>query len=201
EGGTLFLDEIGEMPLSQQVKLLLAISNREVTPVGGSKPVAVDVRIIAATNQDLRRRISEGLFREDLFYRLNVIPIEVPPLRDRKADIPAIAKHFVEYFARIQEREAPEMAPEFLAALMQSDWSGNVRELQNYIERVMALTPGNTLHPQPLPRDLEERGAGSRLSRRRKLADQVEEMERRAILEALDRASGNQSLAARELGM
>jgi DNA-binding NtrC family response regulator len=161
----------------------------------------VDVRIIAATNQDLRQQISEGRFREDLFYRLNVIPIEVPPLRDHKADIPSLARHFVEHFAKLQEREVPGMAPEFLAALMQSDWPGNVRELQNYIERIMAMTPGNTLHPTPLPRDLEERGSAVRLSRRRRLVDMVAELERRAIREALERAGGNQSQAARELGM
>src|SRR5881409_1340636 len=129
DGGTLFLDEVGEMPLKQQVALLSAIANREVTPLGGHRPIAVDVRIIAATNQDLRQQVELGAFRQDLFYRLNVIPIEVPPLRERKADIPALAQYFAAQFARQQEREAQKLAPELLAALMQSDWPGNVREL------------------------------------------------------------------------
>jgi transcriptional regulator with PAS, ATPase and Fis domain len=201
-GGTLFLDEIGEMPLKQQVALLSAISNREVTPVGGGKAIAVDVRIIAASNRNLRKLVEEGAFREDLFYRLNVIPIEVPPLRDRKADIPALTHHFLELFARQQDRRVPELSPDFMAALMQSDWPGNVRELQNYIERVLAMNPGDMLYPHPLPRDLEMRaGGGVRLTRGRHLPAQVEDLERRMIDEALARARGNQSHAARELGL
>ncbi|MBI5711457.1 MAG: sigma 54-interacting transcriptional regulator [Candidatus Eisenbacteria bacterium] len=200
-GGTLFLDEIGEMPLQQQVALLSAISNREITPVGGGDPIHVDVRIIAATNRDVGRMLEEGAFREDLYYRLNVIPLEVPPLRARKADIPAMARLFVEQFAAQQEREAPELSPEFLAALMQSDWPGNVRELQNYIERVLALNPGRVLHPNPLPRDLESRGEDLKLGRARRLAEVVGKIERKVVAEALERAGGNQSHAARELGM
>jgi two-component system response regulator HydG len=201
DGGTLFLDEIGEMPLKQQVALLSAIANREITPVGGSKPIPVDVRIIAATNSDLRRRIEEGRFREDLYYRLNVIPLEVPPLRERKADIPTLAHHFVAHFAKQQERDIPELSPEFLAALMQSDWPGNVRELQNYIERVLAMNTGRALRPIPPPRDLEERGTTLRLGRTQRLTELVEDLERRMLSEALQKAHGNQSVAARGLGM
>ena len=198
--GTLFLDEIGEMPPSHQVRLLAVLANREVTRIGTNKPIAVDVRVVAATNQDLKRLISEKLFREDLFYRLSVIPIEVPPLRDHKADIPALARLFAEHFAKPQERPAPEMSPEFMAALMQSDWPGNVRELQNYIERVMAMTPPNeVLRPVPLPRDLEERASGPVIPRKGGLAAQLAEFESRAIREALERTGGNQSEAAREL--
>ena len=201
DGGTLFLDEIGAMPLDQQVALLSAIASREITPVGGSKPIPVDVRIIAATNSDLRRLVEQSRFREDLYYRLNVIPIDVPPLRERKADIPSLARHFVGVFAQQQEREVPELSPEFLAALMQSDWPGNVRELQNYVERVLAMTPGRTLRPTPLPGDLEERGATLRIGRSRRLTDLVEGLERRLVGEALQKAHGNQSVAARALGM
>ncbi|MBI5171227.1 MAG: sigma 54-interacting transcriptional regulator [Candidatus Eisenbacteria bacterium] len=201
DGGTLFLDEIGDMPLPQQVALLTALSTREITPVGGGEPVAVDVRIIAATNQDLRRKIESGTFREDLFYRLNVLPIEVPPLRERKADIPALAHGFASHFARQQEREVPELAPDFLAALMQSDWPGNVRELQNYVERVMAMTPGRVLHPHPMPRDLENRAVRPKPTRGRKLRDHFVELEREIIHEPLLRSDGNKSKAARELGM
>jgi DNA-binding NtrC family response regulator len=181
DGGTLFLDEIGEMPLNQQVALLSVLASREVTPVGGGQPRTVDVRIIAATNGNLRRMIDGGRFREDLFYRLNVIPIEVPPLRDHKADIPALAHHFAAVFAQQQERDVPELSNEFMAALMQSDWPGNVRELQNYVERVMAMTPGQVLFPDPLPMYLQNRsllpGAGIAASSR----DQVAETERRAV--------------------
>src|SRR5436190_7398250 len=132
-GGTLFLDEIGDMPTKQQVALLSAIAQREVTPVGGGRPIPVDVRIIAATNRDLRRLVEDGKFREDLYFRLNVIPIEMPPLRDRKADIPALAQHFVRYFAQQQDRGVPEISRKLMSLLTQSDWPGNVRELRNYI--------------------------------------------------------------------
>jgi transcriptional regulator with GAF, ATPase, and Fis domain len=199
DGGTLFLDEVGEMPLKQQVALLSAIANREITPVGGGKPIPVDVRIIAASNRDLRQSVERGTFREDLFYRLNVIPIEVPPLRERKADIPALAAHFVRIYAGQQERPVPRLTREFVPALMQSDWPGNVRELQNYIERVLAMTPGDALHPTPPPRDLEERP--DQIPRGGTLKELVEKLERRAIAEALELASGNQSLAARHLGL
>ncbi len=201
DGGTLFLDEIGEMPLKQQVALLSAIANREITPVGGSKPVSVDVRIIAATNGDLRRLIQEGRFREDLYYRLNVIPIEVPPLRERKADIPNLAHHFVAHFAKQLEREVPELSSEFLAALMQSDWTGNVRELQNYIERVLAMNPGRVLRPNPPPQGLAEQGTSRRAGRAGRLTDEIAGLERQMMGDALQKARGNQSVAARALGM
>jgi DNA-binding NtrC family response regulator len=204
-GGTLFLDEVGEMPMAQQVALLSVLSSSstrcEVTPVGGGKPVPVDVRVIAATNQDLRARIRDGKFREDLYYRLAVIPIEIPPLRERKADIQPLAARFLKEFAATQQRPAPEMSPEFVAALLRSDWPGNVRELQNYVERVLAMTPGKTLHPRPMPRDLEERAGTVQLRGGRRLNDMVEELERKLIRDALDRANGNQSRAARELGL
>jgi DNA-binding NtrC family response regulator len=204
-GGTLFLDEVGEMPMAQQVALLSVLSSPstkcEVTPVGGGKPVQVDVRVIAATNQDLRARIREGKFREDLFYRLAVIPIDIPPLRERKADIQPLAIRFLGDLATAQQRKTPDMSPEFVAALLRSDWPGNVRELQNYVERVLAMTPGHVLEPKPLPRDLEERAGTVRLKAGRRLGDMVEELERKLIREALDRADGNQSRAARELGL
>jgi two-component system response regulator HydG len=200
-GGTLFLDEIGDMPLNQQVALLSAIARREVTPVGGGKAIPVDVRIIAATNRDLRRLVEDGAFREDLYFRLNVIPIEMPALRDRKADIPALAQHYVRYFAEQFERPEPEISRKLMSVLMQSDWPGNVRELRNYVERVVAMTPGKTLVPIQLPRDLESRGSAVRPARGRRLTDTLAEAENRAIREALERSGGNQSKAARQLGM
>jgi DNA-binding NtrC family response regulator len=202
-GGTLFLDEIGDMPLTQQVALLSVLANRKVTPVGGGRAVDVDVRVIAATNRDLLQQIADGTFREDLWYRLNVVPIEMPPLRERKADIPALAHHFAAVFAAQQGRVVPELSPGLIAVLMQSDWPGNVRELQNYIERIMAMTPGRILHPSPLPHDLERRArAGpSEGGRPRSLVDLVAELERRQVEIALKRNEGNQSRAARELGL
>jgi transcriptional regulator with GAF, ATPase, and Fis domain len=202
-GGTLFLDEIGDMPPAQQVALLSVLANRKVTPVGGGRALDVDVRVIAATNRDLVQKIADGSFREDLWYRLNVVPIEMPPLRERKADIPALALHFAAVFAGQQGREVPELSPTLLAVLMQSDWPGNVRELQNYIERLMAMTAGRVLHPKPLPHDLERRARGRlpHLDRDRPLGDQVAELERRQVLGALERNLGNQSRAARELGL
>ena len=200
-GGTLFLDEVGDMPLAQQVALLSVIATREVTPVGGGRPVRVDVRIIAATNRDLARRVQEGAFREDLYYRFNVIPIEIPPVRKRKADIPALAHYFAADFAAQQGREVPEFSSEFLAALMQSDWPGNVRELQNYIERVMAMTPGRMLQPKPLPHDLQGRLPRLTGDSGRPLQELVEELERQQIEKALTRGQGIQSRAAQELGL
>ncbi len=201
DGGTLFLDEIGTMPPKQQVALLAAISNREITPVGGQRPIAVDVRIIAATNSDLRQLVDRGLFRQDLFYRLNVIEIALPPLRERKGDVPALVEHFVRHFEKQQDRENLVLSPDFLAVMMHSDWPGNVRELQNYIERTIAMSPGEVLRPEPPPRDLEQRSSSLRFDAKRRLLEALSEVERRMIQRALDHADGNQSRAARELGI
>ncbi|MGH7740775.1 MAG: sigma 54-interacting transcriptional regulator, partial [Candidatus Eiseniibacteriota bacterium] len=198
-GGTLFLDEITEMPLQQQVALLRVLASREVTPLGGGAAIPIDVRVIAASNRDIARLVETGGFREDLYHRLNVIPIEVPPLRERKADIPALAEHFARQFAEQQQRPVPKLSPELLAALMQSDWPGNVRALQNYIERIMAMSTAAELHPNPMPRDLLAQPS-TRLHGR-KLAALVQELEQRLIHEALKRTGGNQSVAARELGL
>ena len=202
DGGTLFLDEIGDMPLSQQVALLRALQDRAVTPVGAGRAIPVNVRIIAATNRDLARGIAEGRFREDLWFRLHVIPIEMPPLRERKADIPALAQHFAAVFAGQQERELPTLSPGLLAVLMQSDWPGNVRELQNYIERLMAVTPGKLLQPDPLPHDLHLRTqTAAHGERGRSLKQLVADLEKRQVEDALDRHAGNQFRAAVELGL
>ncbi|MEQ1833871.1 MAG: sigma 54-interacting transcriptional regulator, partial [Candidatus Eisenbacteria bacterium] len=202
DGGTLFLDEIGEMPMQQQVALLRVLSVGAVTPVGGGRSTPVDVRVIAATNRDLAKDIEDGRFRQDLWYRLNVIPVELPPLRERRADIPALAQHFVAKFAAQQQREAPEISPPLMAVLMQSEWRGNVRELQNYIERLMAMTAGKVLRPDQLPHDLQKRARSQgRIDRGRTLREMVAELERRQLQEALERHAGNQSEAARELGL
>jgi transcriptional regulator with GAF, ATPase, and Fis domain len=200
--GTLFLDEIGEMPLDQQVALLRVLTEGAVTPVGGGRPIPVDVRIIAASNRDLSRRRAEGEFREDLWYRLNVFPIELPPLRDRRADVPALAQHFVEQFAEQMGRELPVLSPALMEMLMRSNWPGNVRELENYIARLLAMTRGNVLQPNPLPDDLEKSVRdGRRAEESGSLRRMVAALERREVLQALDRNQGNQVRAARDLGI
>jgi transcriptional regulator with GAF, ATPase, and Fis domain len=145
-GGTIFLDEIGEMPLDAQVRLLRVVQHREVERLGGAERIPVDIRIIAATNQNLERLVQEGRFREDLWYRLNVFPIYVPPLRDRTMDIPALVNHFVELKAReLKVGEKPRLAAGALAHLKSYDWPGNVRELENLVERAMIIHRGEDL--------------------------------------------------------
>jgi len=139
DGGTLFLDEIGELPLDVQPKLLRFLENGEVSPLGERRPVSVDVRVVAATHRDLEVLLRQGKFREDLFFRLQVIPLRVPPLRDRKEDVAALARHFVREFG--PKGRAPVLAPDALAALGSHTWPGNVRELRNVIERTLAYAP------------------------------------------------------------
>jgi two-component system nitrogen regulation response regulator NtrX len=145
DGGTLFLDEIGDMSLSTQAKVLRVLQEQQFTRVGGTKLIKVDVRVIAASNKDLLAEIRKGNFREDLYYRLNVVPIEVPPLRERKEDIPLLVKHFVKAHAEEQKVKPKGITPEALAALEQYDWPGNIRELRNLIERLMIMVPSDTI--------------------------------------------------------
>lgn len=148
--GTLFLDEVGDMSLPTQAKVLRVIETQEFQRVGGSRNIKVDVRIIAATNKDLREEERDGAFREDLFYRLNVIPIVVPPLRERKEDIPALVEYFLEYFAFEYRQKPKKMTPEALKSLKSYDWPGNIRELRNVIERLVIMTPSNAIEPKNL---------------------------------------------------
>jgi len=154
-GGTIFLDEIGEMPQVLQVKLLRVLDNNTVTPVGGTQGVKVDVRLISATNRDLKKMSDQGEFRSDLYYRLNVIPIYVPPLRERADDIPLLARHFVASRAAAMGRSAMDLAPEAEKALRQYPWPGNVRELGNLIERAVALAPGPRIEVGDLPMNVQ----------------------------------------------
>ncbi len=153
EGGTLFLDEIGELPLPMQVKLNRALQERTIRPVGGAEERRVDVRIMAATNVDLKEAVAAGSFREDLFYRLNIFPIEMPPLRERREDIPALAAVFVERYARAGE-PIEGFTPEALAALVEYDWPGNVRELENVVQRALAVSDTPRIGLSALPEDL-----------------------------------------------
>jgi transcriptional regulator with PAS, ATPase and Fis domain len=157
--GTLFLDEIGTMSAALQAKLLRVLQEREFERVGDSHPIRVDVRVIAATNSDLRKLVAEGSFREDLFYRLNVIPVHVPPLRERREDIPLLARHFIEHFCsdQVPPRTPPAIAQDAMRALMAYAWPGNVRQLENVAERAIALTPGHAqIELRDLPPEIQE---------------------------------------------
>lgn len=150
-GGTIFLDEIGDMSLSLQSKLLRVLQERQFERIGGVKPIKTDIRIIAATHQDLKKAVEEGKFREDLYYRLNVIPIEIPPLRERKTDIVLLVNHFLKQFSNNENRPIREIDQEVMNRLIQYHWPGNVRELENVIERMVTLSSGDTITLQDLP--------------------------------------------------
>ena len=193
-GGTLFLDEVGEMPLELQPKLLRVLQEMEVEPLGG-KARTVDVRIIAATNQDVEHALEEGRFREDLFYRLAVIPIEMPPLRRRAEDVPLLVRHFLERFSR---GNPPDISDQALACMMAYPWPGNVRELQNAVERLVVLSHGETIERHHLPSKLCTQASTSR-NRVVELPAEgypLEEIEKEAVMQALERNQWNQTRAA-----
>lgn len=183
--GTLFLDEIGEMPLDMQVKLLRAIQEKEIERVGGKGPIKVDVRIIAATNRDLKREVTEGRFREDLFYRLNVFPMTLPPLRERKEDIPILAKHFIEKYARNAGRKGMSIATKAMKDLMKYDWPGNVRELEHLLERTVLLASSGIIREIDLPAIYR-----THTSEERDYTKTLEDVEREYIVEVLKRCNG-----------
>jgi len=198
DGGTIFLDEIGDMDLSLQAKLLRILESRIFKRVGGTRDISVDVRVIAATNRDLEERIREKGFREDLYYRLNVLPINIPPLRERREDIVPLAERFLTEFSRDLGKEVRRIDPDAARAMEEYPWPGNVRELRNIIERAMILTTGKSLGEGDLA--LKRAGEGVPLSGRVETLD-LEEMELRLIHEALARSRGNQSGAAKLLGI
>lgn len=156
QGGTLFLDEIEEMPLSMQVKLLRVIQERKLFRLGGTKPISLDIRLISATNRELEKEIKEGRFREDLFYRLKVVLIKVPPLRERKEDIPVLINHFIEKFNRAYKKKVRGFSREALEILMRYSFPGNVRELENIVASALALSEGDLIGPPDLPEDLKQ---------------------------------------------
>ncbi|MCU0255120.1 MAG: sigma-54 dependent transcriptional regulator [Vicinamibacterales bacterium] len=197
-GGTLFLDEIGDLRLELQAKLLRAIQEGEIERVGGHRGVRTDFRLICATNQDLERAVREGRFRDDLYYRINVVPIEIPPLRERPEDIPPLLDHFLQRFAVRYRKRQPSLSDSALTALQQYRWPGNVRELQNVIERLVAMHEGPTIEEDDLP--LEYRGAGAARGAST-LEQAVTGFERAFILRALEQAEGNVSATARALGV
>jgi two-component system, NtrC family, nitrogen regulation response regulator NtrX len=209
DGGTLFLDEVGDMSLKTQAKVLRTLDEQRFLPVGASHPIHVDVRVIAATNKDLEEEIARGNFREDLFYRLNVIPFFVPPLRERKEDIPLLVKEFLEQFGPQYGRPRVEMAEEALNTLRQYHWPGNVRELRNLVERVLILNPKvERIEKKHLPMlvyrgpKLTESGRiNTRTEEFSSLVEAREAYERDFILKKLDEVHGNVSRAAEGLGL
>jgi two-component system response regulator PilR (NtrC family) len=207
EKGTIFLDEIGEMSPVMQVKLLRVLQERRFRRVGGLEELQADIRVIAATNQDLTRAVAEGRFREDLFYRINVIPIALPPLRERREDIPLLAEHFLSKYTEQMGRSITGIAHSTMGLLLKYDWPGNVRELENAIERSVALEATPTILPESLPpslRGVPARGASSPdplPNAGFDLEAHVKEVERGYIAQALVRAGGVQVRAAQLLGM
>jgi DNA-binding NtrC family response regulator len=198
-GGTCFLDEIGELTAPLQSKLLRTLQERTVRRVGGNDAIPVDVRVVAATNRDLRKLVAEGEFRDDLYYRLNVVTITVPPLRERASDIPRLALHFLDTFAHRSGRPLKRLAPEALALLAGYHWPGNVRELEHVIERAVALSPSETLLPDDFPDHLREEPA--RAPRLPAAGLTLEEVKRWYVNKVLDEAGGNKLRAAELLGI
>ena len=191
-GGTLFLDEIGNIPLSMQTKLLQVIQNREVVRVGDHRPAPLDIRLICATNRSLKQMVDEGSFREDLYYRLNTVSIEIPPLRERGEDLPVLARHFLESYSRKYRKQGLRFNRKALEILQGYSWPGNIRELKHSIERGVILCEGPELGPGDLR--LEESGSGLR-----KDSYRLEEVEKTAIFRAMKKCRGNHSRAAQML--
>ena len=199
--GTLFLDEIGDVPPLTQVKLLRVLQEREFERLGGTRLVKVDVRLIAATNKDLREALEQGTFREDLYYRLNVVPIDIAPLRERKQDIPDLVNLFVSRFTGESGKPVEGITPEAMRILVNYHWPGNVRELQNIVERACALAKGNVLDPSDIHLDTRAAKASNGLVGFLPDGMTLEQWEDEMVQEALRRANGNKSQAARLLGL
>ena len=199
--GTLFLDEIGDVPPLTQVKLLRVLQEREFERLGGTRLVKVDVRLIAATNKDLREALEQGTFREDLYYRLNVVPIDIAPLRERKQDIPDLVNLFVSRFTGESGKPVEGITPEAMRILVNYHWPGNVRELQNIVERACALAKGNVLDPSDIHLDTRSAKASNGLVGFLPDGMTLEQWEDEMVQEALRRANGNKSQAARLLGL
>jgi DNA-binding NtrC family response regulator len=201
--GTLFIDEVAEMSMAAQVKLLRVIQEHEFERVGGNKTISVDVRIVAATNKVLEEQVKEGKFREDLYYRLNVVNINVPPLRSRREDVEALTRHFIDKYAAETGKKIDDIAPRALSCLLAHDWPGNVRELQNAIERAVVLSKSAVLTPRDFPQGLQgddqiclqlpEKGGS--------LTEILEDLERQLIIQTLQREDGSQTRAAATLGI
>ena len=200
-GGTIFLDEIGEMPMSMQAKLLRAIQEREIQRVGGDKTIKVDVRILAATNKNLKEEVESGHFRQDLYYRLNVVSLKLPALRERLEDIPLLAMHFLKQHAIKNEKTIKSFTPGAMDKILKYSWPGNVRELENTVERAVVLLMGEYISERELPPNLFEE-SGESIAQEISFVDMtLEEIERAVVSQVVENVGGNKSEAARRLGI
>jgi DNA-binding NtrC family response regulator len=202
--GTLFLDEIGTVGAEIQAKLLRVIQEREFMPLGSNETIKTDVRFVVATNVDLRKLVAEGKFREDLYYRLNVITVSLPPLRDRGEDIPLLAEHFLAKFCEENQRPMRRFSPEAMRLMIDHEWPGNVRELENVVERAVVLSRDAVITPELLPEALTDRTDGGFLPLTgarpgASLFEIMDECERRVILDMLEKTNGSQTEAAEKL--
>jgi DNA-binding NtrC family response regulator len=207
EGGTIFLDEVGELPVDLQAKMLRAIQEKEIRPVGSTKRVSINVRILAATNRDLEQAVMQGAFRRDLYFRLNVLSLRIPPLRERRQDIPLLIAHFMERMVRDSGQEKV-LSDDALKCLLAYDWPGNVRELENCLERSYAFTSGPLIHSADLPREIAQspvpessKLCGSSIGNARSRIVPIAELEKQTILSAIAELNGDKLRAARLLGI
>jgi Nif-specific regulatory protein len=202
EGGTIFLDEIGDLPLALQPKILRVLQEREFERVGGEKTVKVDVRLIAATSRNLEELVSEGKFREDIYYRLNVVPLFLPPLRERKEDIPLLVEYFMKKYNQ-ENQKSVAIGPEVLDLFTKYDWPGNVRELENTIERMVVMARGKVVAASELPLSIRDYSMRTHYAGTLKeaLPSAVEDIEKTRILDALEKTGWIQAKAARVLGI
>jgi len=198
EGGTVFLDEIGDVSPALQVRLLRFLQEKTYEPLGGVEPIAANVRVVTATNKNLQELVQEGTFRQDLYYRINVVKLALPPLRERMEDIPLLVDHLIARFNRLRGKEIAGLSPEVMAILMDHDFPGNVRELENIIEHAFVLCRGNMILPEHLPQNLRPETEGVRSS---PAASSIQEVEARFIEDALRRNNWNRATTARELRM
>jgi two-component system response regulator AtoC len=202
EGGTIFLDEIGELPLSLQVKLLRVLQENEVRPIGNSKSMKIDVRVVAATAKDLEEEVEKGTFRQDLYYRLNVMALKLPPLCERTEDIPLLCKRFIGQFNKTLDKEISDLAPEAMSRLLEYPWPGNVRELENSIERAMVIADDALLLPEHFPAKVMRHdgdGGSEGILNGYSLKDAQKIMEKKLITRALEKTEGNRTRASRLL--
>jgi transcriptional regulator with GAF, ATPase, and Fis domain len=200
DGGVVFLDEIGELAPAIQVKLLRVLQEREFERLGGTRPIKVDIRLIAATNRDLADEVKKGNFRQDLYFRLNVVSLTMPPLRDRREDIPVLAGFFVTKQSKKSALTPKLISREAIAVLTNYDWPGNVRELENVIERALVLGTSDTILPEDLPESVLEVNPGPGVTEAKYHAA-VKDLKKKLILNAIDEAGGNLTEAARSLGV
>ena len=200
--GAIFLDEVGEMSATTQAKILRVLQEKEFEPLGSTRTVKVDVRVIAATNKDLEKEVREGRFREDLFYRLNVVPVSLPPLRERKEDIPALASHFLSIYREKNKKELREISGKALDLLVRYDWPGNIRELENCIERAVVIARGEIIAPADLPPQIQALSSEKEeLGVHFPSGISLQEVEKALILKTLEDTGGNRSRAAEILGI